>query len=88
MRLATTSQDMASLKALPTKKERLHMPPLSLAKFHKACCFVCYRCYVFTGSNWCPGMCCIRIPACVEANIWMTLPGDGIFIGFQHNNND
>jgi len=32
-------------------REQMHMPPLSLAEFHKACCFVCYRRYIFTVSS-------------------------------------
>jgi len=29
----------------------MHMPPMSLAKFHKVCCFACYRQYIFTISS-------------------------------------
>jgi len=66
----------------------LSRPPLSLAEFHKACHYGCYRRYIFTVSSWCRGMGRIRIPACVEASIRMTFPGDGVFVGFQANNNN
>ncbi len=62
--------------------------PLSLAKFHKACHYGCYHQYIFTVSSWCCGMGCIHIPACVEAHIRRTFPSDGVFVGFQANNND
>jgi len=61
---------------------------LTLAKLHKACCYGCYCQYIFTVSSWCHGMGCIHIPACVEASIRRTFPGDGVFVGFQANNNE
>jgi len=65
--------------------QREHRPPLSLADFHKACRYGCYRRYIFTVSRWTQGMGQIRIPTCVEASIRHAFPGDGVFVGFQNN---
>jgi len=65
--------------------ECMHTPPLSLAEFYKACHYTCYRHYIFMVSNWTRGMGRIWIPACIEACIWLALPGDGVFVGFKDN---
>jgi len=65
---------------------QMHTPPLTLADFHCACHFACYRRYTFTVSSWISGMGCIRIPSCIEGNIWHAFPGDGVFVGFQDRN--
>jgi len=67
-------------------REQMHMSPLSLAEFHKACYYGCYWQYIFTVSSWCPGMGHICIPTCVEASIRRTFSSDRVFIGFQANN--
>jgi len=54
-------------------------------EFHKACRYACYRRYIFTVSRWTRGMGRIRIPACVEASIRIAFPGNGVFVGFQNN---
>jgi len=69
-------------------RDRFSRPALTLAELHKACRYGCYHRYIFTVSSWCRGMGRIRIPACVEAHIRRTFPGDGVFVGFQADNND
>jgi len=60
-------------------------PLLTLAEFHKACHYACYKHYIFMVSNWTQGMGLIRIPACIKASIRHAFPGDGVFVGFQNN---
>jgi len=69
-------------------QEQMHQPPLTLADFHKACHFTCYRHYIFTASSWSTGMGQISILACIKDHIWFAFPGDGVFVGFQPNDNN
>jgi len=55
----------------------------TIAESHRAACYACYQCYIYTTSTWTPGAGRVRIPTCVETNIHWLFPGDGVFVGFN-----